>query len=143
MRRALPILLLLALAGCRELTDVAPKPTVRITPPGAVELVVGQSVMITAPAPGMKVTFVAVDDDSRCPEEVQCIWAGDAAVRLLLGEANPVALVLHTPTAEVGPRVGTHGAWEVELLALTPIPRQGRPREQPYRARLAVRVRPE
>ena len=42
---------------------------------------------------GTRVTFADVVADSRCPKDVVCAWAGDAAVRL---ESGGESIVLHS-----------------------------------------------
>lgn len=42
---------------------------------------------------GVQITFRAVGQDSRCPPDVQCIWEGDAEVRLRVGNEE---VTLHT-----------------------------------------------
>jgi hypothetical protein len=48
----------------------------------------------TVPVKGtdMQVTFVAVTEDSRCPKDVSCVWAGEVKVKLAvkLGSSAPV-----------------------------------------------------
>jgi hypothetical protein len=68
------------------------------------------------------VRFVAVAEDSRCPEGVQCVWAGVATVRVEVdGEAVdltvPPAPMRDGETATV--RVGDH---TLEVTGLTPYP---------------------
>jgi hypothetical protein len=50
----------------------------------------------TATVAGTRVTFADVVADSRCPRDVVCAWAGDAAVRL---ESGSESIVLHTAAA--------------------------------------------
>lgn len=41
--------------------------------------------------------YVGVANDSRCPPAVQCVWAGDAEVKLVFQQAGKTAdIVLHT-----------------------------------------------
>ena len=35
-------------------------------------------------AEGLEVKFVGIDEDSRCPNDVTCVWAGEVVVRLTL-----------------------------------------------------------
>jgi hypothetical protein len=67
----------LALAGCsaapaRDLQSVDPGTEVTLAPGASVSLKSGE----------LKVRFVAVTEDSRCPRDVNCIWAGEVKVRL-------------------------------------------------------------
>ncbi|MES2921345.1 MAG: hypothetical protein V4819_07355 [Verrucomicrobiota bacterium] len=47
---------------------------------------------------GLKITFLAVRNDSRCPIDAQCLWAGDAEVvlRVKAGNQEPRKVILHT-----------------------------------------------
>jgi hypothetical protein len=70
------------------------------------------------------VRFVSVPEDSRCPEGAQCVWAGDATVRLAVREEGgrelPVELHTSVPPTEVV--LGDH---LLELRGLLPLPRAG------------------
>lgn len=133
------LVLLLACSGS-GLND--PGPDLRISPPDDVELAVGQSVNVSRAGGGgpvdLTVTFEAVTGDSRCPADVVCVWAGDAAVRLQLSGEATGSLVLHTPTEVVGPRSGVAGRFRVELLELTPEPHTTRVRPPAYRVTLRI-----
>ncbi|MET0554478.1 MAG: hypothetical protein ABW221_15645, partial [Vicinamibacteria bacterium] len=69
----------------------------------------------------LRVTFTRVDDDSRCPTDVVCVWEGDAAVKIEVSEqpGDPVVRELHT-SGSAGARAITFGAFRIELLQLTP-----------------------
>jgi hypothetical protein len=59
-----------------------------------VELAPGES--YAAQGGNVAITFGAVREDSRCPRNVRCIWAGNAAIRLDLtgqgGDADTIIL---------------------------------------------------
>lgn len=87
------------------------------------------------------VHFVGVDEDSRCPSDVQCPWQGDAAVRLefssrIAGFA-PQPVVLHTG---VEPHQRSILGVTVRLVDLVPYPRASGPSIDPlsYTASLLV-----
>lgn len=89
---------------------------------------------------GLLVGFTGVTADSRCPADVDCITAGDAAVELWLRRPPSAreARVLHTDPRQG--RSAEYGALDVQLLSLQPLPRSDRPVEpEPYRAELIVR----
>ena len=96
---------------------------------------------------GGKITFANVVNESRCPKDVQCVWAGTATVRFRLvprpGEpASDVLAVLpggvgKDDTANLLP-VDTLGV-SVTLAELQPYPVSG---QEPGRHRALVRVRP-
>ena len=100
------------LASCASsLTQVAPGPDF--------ELVPGKTVQLSGT--GVRVTFLEVVNDSRCPVDVVCITAGDAEVRLaVVGEGEDRAVSLHTMQE---PRSTTVGAVRLELTGLVPSPR--------------------
>ena len=66
----------------------------------------------------------AVSNDSRCPADAQCVWAGDATVTLgaILGERSWKWADLHTG---VEPRQFDHGDYIVSVVGLEPNARQG------------------
>jgi hypothetical protein len=87
---------------------------------------------------GTDLTLVleAVAQDSRCPKGVNCVWAGDAAVRIRL-EPPPTAYTLHTNDGFE--REIAHGNVRVRLVSLTPEPTaDGPPRPDTYRATLSI-----
>ena len=57
---------------------------------------VGESA--TLDGTGVRLTFVTVTEDSRCPPMAMCVWAGDAATALVLSAVGQSALAdtLHT-----------------------------------------------
>jgi hypothetical protein len=76
----------------------------------------------------LKVKFASLLDDSRCPADVTCHWAGDA--KILIGmrraTAEEARIELHT--------LGTHSEkyqqYEIRLVALDPYPRTDVERKQ-------------
>ena len=84
--------------------------------------------------------FAAVDEDSRCPIDVQCPWQGDAEVRLefssRIAEFAPQPRVLHTG---VEPREVAMLGVVTRLVDVGPAPRSTvRIDPQSYRATLVV-----
>lgn len=87
----------------------------------------------------LSVRLEGVTQDSRCPVDVQCVWAGDAAVELTL-EKPPAAAdtrILHTSD-----RFGRQADYEglvIRLLDLKPQPREGKTiAPEDYRVTLVV-----
>ena len=140
-RRAAP-LLALALAGCA--TASGP-----MAPVEASERVVAEG-ELTEPIPvrlghtlrfgdGLRITFERVEEDSRCPRLVVCVWAGDAAVRLRLGHPSGQAVVtLHTT---LDPREVVHAGYAVRLHRLDPEPVRGGARTALHQVLLEVERR--
>jgi len=69
------------------------------------------------------VRFLAVSTDSRCPSQVQCVWAGDGAVVLEIAPTGSEAAqdTLHT-NPESGPRAAILAGYELTLIQLDPHP---------------------
>ena len=72
---------------------------------------------------GFRVKFASVVSDSRCPEGVACVWAGNAEV-LIEAEAggSRAGLKLNTHGGDGFPKEGRHQQYSVGLVALKPRP---------------------
>jgi len=88
----------------------------------------------------LTVGFQDVTEDSRCPTDVQCAWAGEATVVLRLSEQgrDPAQVTLRTTE---GKQTGTYGAYSIVLRNLDPKPRSGGSPPETYLATLEVRRR--
>jgi len=79
---------------------------------------------VTVKGTKLRIRFVTVENDSRCPRDVTCVWAGNAAVQLQLGigrDSKRVTLnTSHSPSF-VG-ETEFHGN-RVKLVDLSPYPR--------------------
>ena len=95
---------------------------------------------VTVKGTKLRIRFVTVENDSRCPSDVTCVWAGNAAVRLQLGTgkgSKTVTLNTSKSPSFVG-ETEYHG-YKVKLVELNPYPRSDRkiaPRD--YTATLLV-----
>ena len=79
----------------------------------------------TATLDGVPIRFDAVVTDSRCPVDVECIWAGEAIVALTLGDRRAELRVVDP---EVAPEAGVHvGDVVAFAVGLAPYPRADRP----------------
>lgn len=106
-------------AGCSTDRSSPVQPEPRASPSTVVALKVGES----AEVGDRVVTFTAIREDSRCPSGVECVWAGDAAVELLVDAGGePTVIVLHT-TLE--PRSTLAAGLRLTLLRLEPQPLAG------------------
>ncbi len=76
----------------------------------------------------LRVTFMNVKEDSRCPSNVTCVWAGNGAVRLWVSNGKGgEALILNT---QGGPSLVAerhYKGFKIKLVALAPYPRTDRP----------------
>lgn len=102
-----------ALVGCVEATGpVAPTVGQEFTlAPGQTTGIVGTP---------LTVRFTGVAQDSRCPLQAACFWAGDGAVVVVVsGAAFSRTDTLHT---NLPPRATDLDAYRVTLVALAPYP---------------------
>lgn len=65
------------------------------------------------------VRFTSVTNDSRCPSNVTCIWAGNAAVAL---ESGSRSVTLNTSGDESHPSTASIDGFAVRLVTLEPYP---------------------
>jgi hypothetical protein len=78
---------------------------------------------------GLRLRFVSVASDSRCPVNVNCVWAGNAEVLIevgVKGGRGKKTLRLNTNASPERPGEGKYGHYTVKLLGLSPQPREGR-----------------
>ena len=103
--------------------------------PATVTLALGESAI----AESVRVTFVKVQSDSRCPINAVCVWAGDAIAQFrITAHGNEAApdLSLADPTK----RATTIGGITVEFEALQPHPFAGQSTDpKTYRATVNIR----
>jgi len=107
--------------------------------PIEVVLAIGGEVQVNAV---VRVGFLGVATDSRCPATAECVYVGDAAVVIgvSVGTGPTVADTLHT---NVGPNEVVMDGYDITLLELTPYPQDfgGIPAGQ-YRAKLRIALLP-
>jgi hypothetical protein len=105
-----------------------------LRPPGTTVLAVGQSVRVEGR--DASVRFVRVAEDSRCPQGVECVWAGRARVEIELTVDGRPARAL---TLEVGAGPVEESGLRFVAESLEPPPRAETPTaEGEYRLRLRV-----
>lgn len=131
--------------GCLLGTSMASAETSKPRPRG---LAIGQSLRYDD---GLKLTFVRVRNDSRCPIGARCISAGDAEVVLLayVGKQPAKIIRIHTHLdpqmvvlSAVPPgQVGIPKTYSVRVDALSPTPKIGADiKQSDYRVVLGVSV---
>ena len=111
--RPIPFLLL-ALAACHGTFASEPE----IVPNEPAQLVVGQSATVRGTPLGIRMDAIS---DSRCPAQVQCVWAGEAATVVTLmgiGAARTDTLKLRGT-----PQTVTYGDYRITLVDVQPVPR--------------------
>lgn len=143
MRAPHAVIVLAALAGC-SIPD-APRLTDPEGPSPSewADVELGEPFTL-APGEGAQHTgvdfvlrFLEVASDSRCPEDVNCVWAGDAELVVTIAQNGEERTHrLHTHGHPVGPSaVDLASAHRLELLDLQPGTRSDRPiPQESYRA---------
>ena len=80
---------------------------------------------VTLKREGLRIRFVAVTEDSRCPANVNCVWAGNAAVRLEISVhgRKTESLTLNTSGGPSSGSEAPYQGYKVKLIDLKPYPR--------------------
>lgn len=77
---------------------------------------------VTAKQSGLRVKFVEVLEDSRCPTDANCIWAGNAKIKVEVTKKGGGKKILELNT-NAGSKRDLFDDWAIELASLTPYPR--------------------
>ncbi len=116
-----------------SLGDTTREPSSRTADDSTLIVVLGETA--STPDGKLRLTFVKLESDSRCPANAVCVWQGDAATRLRVqAGGNDVDTTLHT-TLE--PRLIEVGGILLSLLEVRPYPGTT---DQPATPRIVVRV---
>lgn len=78
----------------------------------------------TAPGTGIRIKFLNVAEDSRCPTDVNCIWAGVARIKVRLRKNGKAVKDFELNTNQTD-KAATFEGHEIKLVSLTPHPRSG------------------
>jgi len=107
--------ILAAIVGC------APVEMAIVAEPGVeFSLSVGQTAVLNGGGP--RITFRQVSEDSRCPTDVTCVWAGDAKIEITIsrnGSDDTKVVSLTPPNNET-----SSGDVRIRFVGLAPVPRQ-------------------
>jgi hypothetical protein len=117
--RALAPTAMLLAAACRSSTG----PSSVIPLDSEFELAAGH--VATVGTSGLRIRFVSVPVDSRCPIGMLCIVAGDAQVQID-AEQRDVGATLKLNTSGLD-RQAIFLSYSIQLVGLTPLPRAGQP----------------
>ena len=70
------------------------------------------------------IKFVSVTEDSRCPVDTDCIWAGNAKVHVKITDRHGGSKTMVMNTM-MGPKGDQYNGWAINLTDLTPAPKSG------------------
>jgi hypothetical protein len=97
-------------------------------------LAIGQSAAITEE--GLKIKFIEVIGDSRCPQGVQCIWAGEASSLIEITYSGSTYRKVLTQLGASGPALNDFGMYKI-TFDLQPYPEAGQEiKDKDYRLEL-------
>lgn len=137
-RRASTMIGVAAIAAASVIITVgcATVDTAVVAQPGATfSLPVGRTAVVSGHS--ARITFNRVTNDSRCPIDVVCVWAGDAPIELTIardGSTETRTLSLIAPNNEA-----VVGDVRIRLVGLTPAAKQSEPpATRAYVAQLVV-----
>jgi hypothetical protein len=100
------------------------------------EIKVGQQVSIKKE--GLRISFNSVAEDSRCPQGVTCVWAGNGKVVLKLSKARKRSATMSLNTG-LDPKQAAYRGYDVKLVGLNPYPEKNRKiKKKDYVATLIV-----
>ncbi|MEM4366749.1 MAG: hypothetical protein QW035_01300 [Candidatus Anstonellales archaeon] len=85
---------------------------------------IGEAALIKGHGIYIKVGDVAAD--SRCPEGVQCVWAGEAVVIVEAYKGSVLLGVFNLSTLDQTKRAGGFGSYSVELVKVEPAKQAGK-----------------
>ena len=126
MKKLGVLTLLLSAIACT--TPSQPGPSGTITPGVQVEtgrefdVAVGQEARVKGS--NVVIRFRGVTNDSRCPSDVQCVWAGNAVAGFDLSGDGTADASLNT-TLE--PKSARYSGYTITLVGLKPAPKSGTP----------------
>ena len=82
----------------------------------------------------LKIRFLDVVDDSRCPEHATCVWAGNAEVKLKIGDSRSISV-----NTGIAPKEVEVGDYKIKLNGLSPYPQmEGKIDKTSYEATIVV-----
>ncbi len=84
----------------------------------SVTLRVGQQK--TAPKSKVTIKFISVTEDSRCPKGVDCVWAGNAKVKVKISSGGQKKIFEFNTT--IGPKGDILDGWAIRIETLSPEP---------------------
>ena len=88
---------------------------------GAQTVAVGLKKETSVAQTGLRIKFLEMVEDSRCPSGVSCVWAGNAKIRIQVRDKNGTPKTLEL-NSTLNPQVVNYGRYEIRLDGLTPRP---------------------
>jgi hypothetical protein len=87
---------------------------------------------------GSKLTFKLIEvKDTRCPADVNCVWSGNAIVKLSIAKGKSAAKMFELNTA-LDPKTITFHGYEIAIKDLSPTPKTTDTKAAKYSAILTL-----
>lgn len=119
-----------------DLAGLFGSPTVEVQLDSVFSLAMGQTALL--PSEQLSIQFVAVLEDSRCPVDVQCVWAGNAKVSIEIKQSGH-ATQTRILNSNLEPREVAYEGFQIRFEDLAPQPRSNSQiRREDYRLSLSV-----
>lgn len=74
----------------------------------------------------LQIRFIGVPEDSRCPADVNCVWAGNAKIVLGLSLKESADETVVTINSTVDPQEALYAGYRIRFVSLKPTPLSGR-----------------
>jgi hypothetical protein len=87
------------------------------------QIVINYGRQVAAAKENLTLKFVVILEDSRCPEGVQCIWAGNARIELAVTRAGEDTTSLELNTNDRYPVEAQYLDYTITLIDLKPYPK--------------------
>jgi hypothetical protein len=101
-------------------TAASAKPVIQVDVGREFEIAVGQEAKVQGTR--VVIRFRGVTNDSRCPSDVQCVWAGNAVAAFGLSGDGAADAALNTT---LDPKSIRYAGYTITLLAMKPVPKSG------------------
>ncbi len=80
----------------------------------------------TAQIDDLQIRFIGVPEDSRCPADVECVWAGNAKIVLGVSLKESTDETTLTLNSTLDPHEALYAGYRIRFVSLKPTPLSGR-----------------
>jgi hypothetical protein len=117
---------IVAAVGCMTPSQPMPaggvSPTIQVQTDRQFDLMAYQEAVVEGTS--LRIRFNTVSNESRCPSDVQCVWAGNAIVSLTLTSSGNQSGSA-TLNTTLDPKFADYAGYRITLVGLKPYPKSG------------------